>query len=102
MGSEAHKNVTERERMGKRKTTLTLDAHLRKAHACRLAARAWSLTTHARSLVTHVWRLLIYGRFAVENLPIDLGEDAGIGAQSGGDILALDEEADCAFEEAFK
>ncbi len=81
---------------------MTLDAHLRKAHACRLAACAWSWATHVWCLAIHGWRLLIYGRFAVENLPIDLGEDAGIGAKSGGDMLALDEEADCAFEKAFK
>jgi hypothetical protein len=41
-------------------------------------------------------------RIVLEDLNVDLCENAGVGAESGGDVFALGEEADGSFEEALK
>lgn len=38
----------------------------------------------------------------MEDLPVDLSENASIGAEGGGYVFALDEEAYCADEEALE
>jgi hypothetical protein len=38
----------------------------------------------------------------MEDILVDLSEDAGIGAKGGRDVFALREEADCASEKALK
>lgn len=77
---------------------MTLDAHLREAHAGSLAAQAWSVTVQAWSVAAHAG--LAQVRSTIEDLLVDLSENASIGAESGGYIFALDEETYGADEEA--
>lgn len=85
MGCEAHRN-------GTKKIALTLDAHLREAHACSLAAQAWCVTVQAWGVAAHAVGLRQVRRM-IEDLGIDLSENSSIGAEGGGYVFALNEEA---------
>lgn len=71
-----------------------------------MAAQAWSLTTQAGSLAVHAGSLAAHFgsspqiRGTTEDLLVDLSENASIGAEGGGYIFALDEEAYGTNEEA--
>lgn len=94
MGCEAHRN-------GTKKITLTLDAHLREAHAGSLAAQAWSVTVQAWGVAAHAVGLRQVRRL-IEDLDVDLSENASIGAEGGGYVFALNKEAYGADEEALE
>lgn len=65
--------------------TLTLDAPLSEADACRVTVQAWGVAAHPGGLAQV--------RGTIEDLLVNLSENASIGAEGRGYVLALDEEA---------
>lgn len=92
----------------KKKITLTLDAYLREAHAGSLATQAWGVTAQAWGVAVQAWGVATHAvglrqvRRTIEDLDVDLSENASIGAEGGGYVFALNKEAYGANEETLE